>query len=972
MEANEASPEASLRKARISFQTATTICKAALREAEYSEEQATVITDHLIDAELRGHPFAGLARALSIVEHLQASGKAIDREIRITRSGPAFAHVDGGDNVGYLVARRATRLAIEKAKEIGISLVGANGLWYTGNLAYYAEMAAKEGLATITVSNGSRIVAPHGGCEPKFCTNPICIGFPTGQKDKPVIWDIGTSKIMFAQVMLAQRLGIGLPEGTAFDNSGQPTTDPLDVLEGAMAAWGGYKGSGLAMMVQLLGIAAGSDEPVPFMSNFGFLIIAFDPSVLQPRQQVESNTEKFVASIKSTKMLPGEPPARLPFERSIECRKEAISRGWIEVDERVVQQLRKLSRDCSSSERSSGRRTKTLSARARNDVAVSRRGVPPTLRPLISQQASDHQEDERPRDVPASMPLLADNPAVENATFQSAFTQQEQAAQTNVDGMVDMHDPPTTSSGAAYLGGTGIMPIFAPEARIAQPTKAYGAHRRDILPPELQESFLETYREYSWPWCPVLDDGTIQKSIEFAPSPLLINALALLGTRIRPPMATHAGSAEYYRRAKMLFYGDEEADHIVSLQSILLFYWWAPQSPNTVNKDAAWWWTGLAIKYGQQLGLHQEPKNVHDVGGAALQGLRRRIWWTLFARERLTSICQGRPCTIDPDDCTVREPSLDDFPSPVDPRAHVFIHWVRLCGIIGRVGQHLSRTSSHSFPTLLACELIDWISNTPNQLKLPISSRRTRPFVRDVHKLHLPYLTTITILHMSPSSQHPQHSQQPLPEVYTPAITAASCVARIFKDLLARGDIRFLGAIATWYVGVAIVALLSTQSLEHLAPSALEDIRILRLALNELAPLWPTATIFIRGFERLKAFEALDRATEQSSDNGRDDAREGHPFTPMNDASANAADELNTTPTLSNPNWMNGIDWRSYFPFITEETSALVAEILATENQMYNFLTDDFRYDDPSLALQDLFNSANALDPLLMDGGLPF
>ncbi|KAK5943973.1 hypothetical protein PMZ80_003254 [Knufia obscura] len=336
---NRSKSAGSVGKIRIAIEEATEICRAALRRAGYSEEQVLVITDHLVDAELRGHPFAGLARALSIIEHLKVAGKRVDCDIRITRSGVAFAHIDGDDAVGYLVARKATEIAIAKAKEIGISLVGANGLWYTGNLAYYAEMAAKEGLVTIIVSNGSRIVAPHGGCEPKFCTNPFCIGFPTSQKDKPVIWDIGTSKIMFAQVMLAQRLGTDLPEDTAFDSTGRPTTNPLDVLEGAMAAWGGYKGSGLAMMVQLLGIAAGSSEPTPFMSDFGFLIIAFDPSVLQSQEHVEHNADKFVESIRSTKMLPGEPPARMPFERSIESRNQARSRGWIEVEERVVQQL---------------------------------------------------------------------------------------------------------------------------------------------------------------------------------------------------------------------------------------------------------------------------------------------------------------------------------------------------------------------------------------------------------------------------------------------------------------------------------------------------------------------------------------------------------------------------------------------------------------------------------------------------------
>ena len=138
-----------------------------------------------MDAELRQHPFAGLARALSIIDHLRETGQEANKEIKVTCSGAAFAHQDGNNAVGYLVARTATELAIEKAKQAGVSVVGANGLWYTGNLAYYAEMAAKEDLMTFIASNGSRIVAPHGGCEPKFYTNPFCIGFPTSRQ--PVI-----------------------------------------------------------------------------------------------------------------------------------------------------------------------------------------------------------------------------------------------------------------------------------------------------------------------------------------------------------------------------------------------------------------------------------------------------------------------------------------------------------------------------------------------------------------------------------------------------------------------------------------------------------------------------------------------------------------------------------------------------------------------------------------------------------------
>jgi delta1-piperideine-2-carboxylate reductase len=327
---------------KVGITEAIDICLNALVKAGYSKAQSAVITDHLVDAELRGHPFAGLARALSIIEFLTTTGMTTDHEIEVTRVGPTYAHLDGHDSVGYLVGYQATKLAIEKAKSAGVSVVGANGLWYTGNLAYYAEMATREDLVILIASNGCPIVAPYGGCEPKFCTNPFCIGFPTTQVDEPFIWDIGTSNIMYAQVKLAERLKTSIPDGSAFDGDGNPTTDPMAALTGALTAWGGPKGSGLAMMIQLLGIAAGSTEPTPFLSDFGFLIIAFDPSVLQALDRVKHDAEKFANSIRSTKMLPGQAPARMPFERSSESRRRAKARGYLEVPMKVIEELRSL------------------------------------------------------------------------------------------------------------------------------------------------------------------------------------------------------------------------------------------------------------------------------------------------------------------------------------------------------------------------------------------------------------------------------------------------------------------------------------------------------------------------------------------------------------------------------------------------------------------------------------------------------
>lgn len=183
------------RMTRISIEEATKVCQSALQNAGYSSNHATTIVDHLVDAEMRGHPFAGLARALSIIDFMKSSGMKADVRTEVTRNGPTFAHLDGHDSVGYVVAHEATRLAIQKAKDAGVSVVGAHNLWYTGNLAYYAEMATREDLVIFIASNGTPIVAPYGGYEPKFCTNPFCIGFPSSDPARPIIWDIGTSNV---------------------------------------------------------------------------------------------------------------------------------------------------------------------------------------------------------------------------------------------------------------------------------------------------------------------------------------------------------------------------------------------------------------------------------------------------------------------------------------------------------------------------------------------------------------------------------------------------------------------------------------------------------------------------------------------------------------------------------------------------------------------------------------------------------
>ena len=307
-----------------------------MRALGHDADEASIIADHLIDCELRGVGYGGLPRALSICERFQRLGDR-RRPIRITHETPVSALVEGGDNLGYLVAHRAMSIAIAKAKQTGLAAVGANDTWYTGMLSYFAEMAAKEGLVSMIASNATPWVAPHGASEGRFGTNPICFGFPT--EDDPLIWDIGTSAIMHAEIVQHRRNGTALPEGAAFAADGMPTRDPAAALAGAFAVWGGHKGSGLGLVVQLLGMMCNSPAMPRDIAQYGCLTVVMSPGLFMPAAEFRQRVTDYAKEVRAARPVAGGPPVRLPFERSAAERRARLASGEIEVDDAVHARL---------------------------------------------------------------------------------------------------------------------------------------------------------------------------------------------------------------------------------------------------------------------------------------------------------------------------------------------------------------------------------------------------------------------------------------------------------------------------------------------------------------------------------------------------------------------------------------------------------------------------------------------------------
>src|SRR4029077_2477143 len=214
------------------------------------------------------------------------------------------------------------------------ALVSVNDAWMSGRSAYYVEMIAKDGLIAIHTAASSRLVAPFGGAKAMLGTNPLAIAVPSSRE--PIVLDMGTSAYMMTEVLLRERLGEALPEGVAIGPDGEPTRDAALARRGALLPFGGYKGFGLALMMQALGLLAGFG-PIG-ERDYGYLFIAFKPDLLGPADVFEREVTHLLERVKATPRQSGVDEIRIPSERAFRSRERALREG-LEVDRLVYDAL---------------------------------------------------------------------------------------------------------------------------------------------------------------------------------------------------------------------------------------------------------------------------------------------------------------------------------------------------------------------------------------------------------------------------------------------------------------------------------------------------------------------------------------------------------------------------------------------------------------------------------------------------------
>ena len=304
-------------------------------------EEARLVAANLVTANLKGHDSHGVALVPRYVESSLDGRIKLGRHAEIVHDDGAFLLIDGGMGFGQVIGIEAMELGIAKAQLLGVAVVGLRNTHHLGRIGAWGEMCAEAGFVSTHYVNGigvPPIVAPYGGSDARFTTNPYCAAFPATE-GPPIILDMATSKIAMGKVLVAHNKGVEVPPESLIDNQGSPTLDPsvmfsdgARVAHGALLPMGLYKGYGLAIVCEILAGAmtgGGVTDPDRFHENGvqnNMLSVIIDPARFGGGIDLAGAIDDFTRWIKASPvapdheevMVPGDPERKAMAERKAE------------------------------------------------------------------------------------------------------------------------------------------------------------------------------------------------------------------------------------------------------------------------------------------------------------------------------------------------------------------------------------------------------------------------------------------------------------------------------------------------------------------------------------------------------------------------------------------------------------------------------------------------------------------------------
>ena len=309
------------------------------------EDCAATVADMLVDAELTGVATHGVSRLAIYMERVDKGLVSKHNNARIVRESPSALVVDAGNSLGAVGATFAMDECIRKARETGCCFATVKNSNHFGAAAYYTRRAAEEGMIGFCCTNLTAKIAPHGAAEPFMGTDPISVAVPSD--GAPVVLDMTPSVVALGKLILAQKLGHDIPLGWALDRDGKPTTDPAAGRAGSLIPIGGPKGSGLALMVEVLsGILSGAGTATHLHDLYefdapqgvGHFLGAIDVSHFLDLDAFRAGVSAMAAEIKALRTAEGVSEILLPGERAARSAEQKASDG-IDVPDAVCAEL---------------------------------------------------------------------------------------------------------------------------------------------------------------------------------------------------------------------------------------------------------------------------------------------------------------------------------------------------------------------------------------------------------------------------------------------------------------------------------------------------------------------------------------------------------------------------------------------------------------------------------------------------------
>lgn len=295
------------------------------------DDIARQVADTLVEANLAGHDSHGVMRTLQYIPMIEAGNiKPAMRPVILEQRG-ARAIIDGGWGWGPPTALLAAQTAVELARDKGVGAVTARRTNHVGRLGAYAQAIARGGQIGFVLANVGPAVTPFGGRQRLMGTNPIAWAVPRAASQEPLVLDFATSVLAEGKVRIAKDKGVTVPAGVILDSHGQPSQNPNDFYEGGMLLpFGGYKGYGVSVMIELLGGAlsgAGTSPNPKYGGGNGTLVMALNIADFVDPAEFEADVEDYVARLKAAPTVDGVAEVLLPGEPEQIARRQRVVEG---------------------------------------------------------------------------------------------------------------------------------------------------------------------------------------------------------------------------------------------------------------------------------------------------------------------------------------------------------------------------------------------------------------------------------------------------------------------------------------------------------------------------------------------------------------------------------------------------------------------------------------------------------------------